>query len=319
MLGSVELVIGEEQLLCDRAVESAVQCARAADPGTEVHRLDGSEVSASDLIDVFSPSLFGGRRLVVVRDAQDLMKEAVAALVGYLSMDDPDCGLVVTHAGGAKGKAVADALRRCGGTVVACPALKKPSERLVFVRAEARRLGASLTEDAAQQILDTVGADLRELAAAVGQLATDTAGVIGTENVRRYHRGRADVTGFTVADAAIAGDCGAALEALRWALSLGVDPVPIADALADGIRTICKVASAGRGNTYAVAGELRLPPWKVDRARRQSRGWSEQGLSRATRLVADLNADVKGNARDTTYALERAIFQLAEAREPAKR
>lgn len=268
----------------------------------------------ADLVDVFSPSLFGGPRLVVLRDAQELTKEVAASLASYLSVDDPDCSLVVTHLGAAKGKAFADTLRRAGATVLACPAVKKPSERLAFVSAEARRAGTSITEDGAQLIVETVGADLRELAAAVGQLAADTSGVIGAEAVHRYHRGRADITGFTVADAAISGDCGAALEALRWALSLGVDPVPIADALADGVRTVCKVASAGRGSGFVLSGELRMPPWKIDRARRQSRGWSERGLMRATRLVADLNADVKGNARDTTYALERAIFALVDAR-----
>lgn len=269
----------------------------------------------SDLVDVFSPSLFGGHRLVVLHGTQDLPKDVAAALIGYLSADDPDCSLVVTHLGGAKGKAVADALRRAGAAVVACPAAKKPSERLAFVQAEARRAGTSISADGAALVLEAVGADLRELAAAVGQLAADTAGQIGTEAVRRYHRGRADITGFTVADAAITGDCGAALEALRWALSLGVEPVPIADALADGVRTVARVASAGRGNSGKLAAELRMPPWKVDRARRQSRGWSERGLAQATRLVCDLNADVKGNARDTTYALERAIFGLAGARE----
>ncbi len=57
-----------------------------------------------------------------------------------------------------------------------------------------------------------------------------------------------------------------------------------------------------------------MPPWKVRRAQSQARGWTEAGLARALNVVADLNADVKGNAADPDYALERAVWQLARCR-----
>jgi DNA polymerase-3 subunit delta len=111
------------------------------------------------------------------------------------------------------------------------------------------------------------------------------------------------------------GDVPAALEALRWALHVGVDPVPIADALADGVRTVVRVAAAGRGNTYQLASSLGMPPWKVERAQRQARGWTADGLVDAMRAAADCNAEVKGGADDRGYALERAIFAMAAARQ----
>ena len=88
------------------------------------------------------------------------------------------------------------------------------------------------------------------------------------------------MSGFTVADAAMVGDVPAALEALRWALHVGVDPVPIADALADGVRTVARVASAGRGNAYQLASSLGMPAWKIERAQRQARGWTPGGPGR---------------------------------------
>ena len=114
-------------------------------------------------------------------------------------------------------------------------------------------------------MLAAVGNDLRELAAACSQLVADTGGRIDTATVTRYYRGRAEVSGFTVADATMVGDVAGALEALRWALHIGVDPVPIADALADGVRTVARVASAGRGNPYQLASALGMPAWKVER------------------------------------------------------
>ena len=157
---------------------------------------------------------------------------------------DPDVLLVVVHPGGAKNKAFADGLRSAGAEVITAAKITRHRDRVDFVRAEFRRLGGACPEDAAEALLVAVGNDLRELAAAAAQLTADTGGRMTAESVSRYYRGRAEVSGFAVADAAMVGDVPAALEALRWALQVGVDPVPIADALADGVRTVARVASA---------------------------------------------------------------------------
>jgi DNA polymerase-3 subunit delta len=159
-----------------------------------------------------------------------------------------------------------------------------------------------------------VGNDLREIAAACSQLLADTDGKISAAVVARYYKGRAEVSGFAVADAAMVGDVPGALEALRWALHVGVDPVPIADAIADGVRTVARVASAGRGNPYQMASSLGMPAWKIQKAQERSRGWSPEGLVDAMRAAADCNAAVKGGAEDRGYALEQAVFAVAAAR-----
>ena len=162
--------------------------------------------------------------------------------------------------------------------------------------------------------MDAVGSDLRELAAVCAQLVSDSGGRVETDLVRAFHRGRAEVTGFVVADLAVAGRIPQALETLHHALSIGVAEVLIADALADGMRSIARVASAGRADPYALAGKLGMPPWKVKKAAAQARGWTETGVRMALGIVAEVNADVKGVAVDAPYALERAIRRLAEAR-----
>ena len=112
----------------------------------------------------------------------------------------------------------------------------------------------------------------------------------------------------------MAGDLPAALESLRWAVGVGVAPVLIADALADGMRTVAKVSGARGGNSYALASQLGMPPWKVDRARGTARGWSSDGLAVGMAVVAELNAAVKGSAVDPEYALEQAVIDLVAAR-----
>ncbi|WP_344082109.1 DNA polymerase III subunit delta [Luedemannella helvata] len=317
--GVLHLVVGDEEFLAERAVNEVIAAARAADPDTVVSEHRAADTTPAEFENVVSPSLFGGRRVVVIQAAQDAKKDLAAALLSYVGDPDPDITLVFSHAGGAKGKALADGVRAAGAEVTTAAKLTKHRERIDFIRAEVRRLGGTCPEAAAEALLTAVGNDLRDIAAACAQLVADTGGRVDSATIARYYRGRAEVSGFTVADATMVGDVGGALEALRWALYIGVDPVPIADALADGIRTVARVAGAGRGNAYQLASTLGMPPWKVERAQRQARGWTADGLVDAMRVAADCNAAVKGGADDRSYALERAVIAVAAARSGSDR
>ena len=60
------------------------------------------------------------------------------------------------------------------------------------MRGEVRRAGGRIAPAAVGVLIEAVGTDLRELAAATGQLVADTGGTIDEPAVRRYHRGRAE-------------------------------------------------------------------------------------------------------------------------------
>lgn len=313
-VGPVHLVVGQEELLVERAVQRVVDTARAADPQTEVRRIRAPELEPGDLAELVSPSLFTQARVVVLQAAQDGTKDIAAAIQDYAS-DVPDgIVLVVTHSGGGRSTGLVDRLRGLDAAVTECPKITRSGDRAAFVRDEVRRAGGSITPDAVTALIDAVGTDLRELAAAAGQLCSDAGGTVDDAAVRRYHNGRAEVTGFTVAEKAMTGDRAGAVEALRWALQIGVAHVLIADALADAVRTVARVRGSGREDPYALARRLGLPPWKVKKASAQARGWDGAGLAAAIQVVATLNADVKGAAADGEFALERAVQALCAAR-----
>lgn len=308
------MVVGDEELLVERAIAEVVAEARAEDPEIEVIELLPSTFEPGRLAELISPSLFGGGRVLVLRAGQDLGKDLVAEVTAYAKRPADDVVMVVTHHGGAKGKALAEGLIKLGARRISCMKIK-PSERVGFVRAEIRRLGGTITEGAARFLIEAVGHDLREVAGACGQLVSDTGGRIDESVVARYYRGRAEVSGFNVADRAVEGQLAAALEQLRWAISTGVSPVLISSALAQGVRSLAKVGGAPRGlRGPALAKELGMPPWKIDRVRGQLRGWSGDGVARALSAVAEADAQVKGGAADPAYALERAVGQIIAAR-----
>jgi len=134
-------------------------------------------------------------------------------------------------------------------------------------------------------------------------------------DVAKYQQGRVESTGFDVADAVVDGRTAEALISLRNALATGTDPVLIVSALASSFRTLAKVSGSSKGlNPYELASSLALPPWQIEKARRQLSGWSESGLSKAVIALAALDADIKGAAADPKYALERALMTVSSAR-----
>ena len=314
----VTLVVGEEEFLVDRAVHDLIAAARDAATGGDVHDLEGAELGPGELASLTSPSLFGGGCVVVIRSAQNASKDVAAELARYAKNPAPDVALVLTHAGGAKGKELLAAARGSGARVIECPKVTRFAERLDFIRSEFRRAGARADDGAARALLDAVGSDLRELAASCDQLAADTQdakGGIDEAVVARYYRGRAETTGFSVADRAVEGHLAQALEQLRWALATGVSPVLICSALAQGVRLLGRVGSAPRGASSAsLAAEVGAPPWKIDRIRQQLRGWHPDGIARALHAIAEADAQVKGESASAAYALERAVRRIVAAR-----
>lgn len=308
----VVLVHGSEDLLAERAVERVVSLAREQDPQIEVTRLDAGTYATGELRVVTSPSLFADDKVVVVegveRGTDDLMRD----LEAYVGAPAEGVVLVARHGGGQRGKRLLDAIRAAGGPVVACDPVRTDADKAAFVADELGRAGRRAHARAVRALVDAVGSDLRELAAACAQLVADTTGLIGEETVERYHGGRVEATGFQVADAAVAGDPGRAVALLRHAMATGVDPVPVVAALAARLRTLARVGAV-RGRGAGAARDLGMAPWQVDRAVADLRRWTPEGLATAISAVAQADAEVKGESRDPRFAVERAVLRVAGA------
>jgi DNA polymerase-3 subunit delta len=214
-----------------------------------------------------------------------------------------------------KGKALLDKLRQAGVREIKAQALKK-WELPRWVVSEFSSHRVRVPESVAGVLVDAVGEDLRALAAAVDQLSADAAGeAVTSELVRRYFGGRAEVKGFAVADAVLAGRSAEALIQLRWAFANRLDAVLITSAVASGLRSVARYASAPRGLREAdLAREVDVPAWKLKSLATQSQGWSPRGLAVAITAAAQADADVKGAAGDRLWACERLIIAVDEAR-----
>lgn len=312
----VTLLIGPEDFIAERTVQQIRRAALALDAQTELVEQSAAEVGVGELSGLLAPSLFSAARVLVLEQAADASAELGTELLSYAVDPVPDMQVVVVHGGGPKGRNWADKLRKLKSVrTVACDRLK-PRDLPVFVNAEIRTAGGRAEPDVATALVEAVGADLRTLASASSQLVADSGdGYVTADLVQRYFAGRAEVTSFAVADAALLGRTAESLERLRWALGSGVAPVLVTSALAASVRRLVKVQGLPAGiKANDAAAMVGVPGWKVDQLRREAREWTSGGLATAVSAVAKADADVKGAALDPDYALEQAVLTISRAR-----
>jgi DNA polymerase-3 subunit delta len=291
------VLVGEEEFLVTRAVEQITAAVRADEPDAAVTERPGSAVTAGELAELLTPSLFAETAVLVIHSGQDVPAASLPVLQAFLADPTPGSLLVLHHSGGAKGKAVLNAAAAVAGARIECARLTRSEERIDFVRAEARRNGATIAADAAA--CAAVCADLRELAT-VAPSCRSTWGIDARPwrphgvALRFPDSGR----GPGVIDVPV-----------RWRTcagrARGSGHVIIADALADGVRSIVRVSSAGSGPANSIAARLGMPPWIAapQSQARLDRGGSGARAERGRRPQRRR----EGQRRRPDYALERAV------------
>lgn len=302
----VYLLSGEEFL-----VEEALQQVRAetsADPLNEVSF--GPHAPVPEILNALeTPSLLGGRRLVVVRDAADLLKEAVDALTRYVESPAPDSVLVLI----AQGRTKLDAVVSRAGARVALDAPK--GRRLVsWIRRQAGSHNLKIDDRAAWALIDSVGSELRDLDASLAQLssALGAGGQVSAADVARAFPRLADQRIYVLTDAVGDRRLPLAMTNLRRLLEQGEDPLVLLGALAGQLRRMVRARRYAEAGTGAVADALGLPSWRAERLAKQARGYRESELVAAVRALAEADVEIKGGDLPPEAALERAVIKIVE-------
>jgi len=313
VFGTSLLVVGSEGLLVERTVAERVQAAVRERPDAETVDLTSVDIADGKLAAAVGGSLFAASSIVVLRDLTALPPDQADILVATAAKPGDDLCLTIVHQGGNKGKALVDRLAKAGVTRVSVEALKT-WDLPQFVVAEARRAKMRIDMATATTLVEAVGPDPYALSAAVNQLSDDWPGEMLTSDiVNRYFSGRAEVSGFAVADAVMAGHSQKALSLLRWALEAGTAPVLITSALAAAMRNQGRYLDmvAQRLSKAEIASALKVWPKKLDAIAAQSRVWPSDRVAEGILAVAQADAQVKGAGTDPGFALEHLVLSLS--------
>lgn len=316
VLGRITLITGPEEFLGERAIADVRTAVRSHDSEAEFSETSAAALTMAGLGDLAAPSLFSTTRCVVVRRLEDLPEESHPGMLDYAAAPAEDVALVLAHGGGPKGSGLLTKLRKLGGVTEVKSVPLTSREFPGFVVNQLRSRQVRIDPDAADFLIQAVGQDLRSLSAAASQLADDFEGQpISVGMVKKYFGGRAEAKSFAVADHTLYGQTAKALEELRWALDRGTAPVLVTSAMAGGLRSLARFISAPRGmRNNDLMREVGVPAWKLDTLRRQSHGWDDDGVGQAIRTVARADADIKGQASDPAYALEKMVLDVVRAR-----
>jgi DNA polymerase-3 subunit delta len=254
--------------------------------------------------------------VVVVREFAALGADQLEVVLRSVHSPSERLCLVLVHRG-ESGKALIDKVVAAGAEK-AMVEVPKPWQLPEFVINEAKRRGVEMDAAAARALVEAVGTKLAELSAAVSQLASDWEGArLTADIVGRYYTGQAEVRGFAVADAVMAGQTDLALMKLRWALERGAGGGEIVSAIASGLRSLGRFMELreSRLSQRDVAARVGVPEWKLRTLVTQARAWSPRGVAAALQVAATTDAAVKGVAADKGFALEKALLDIDYARE----
>jgi DNA polymerase-3 subunit delta len=164
---------GDDDFRKDEAAQQLVDA--AVDPEMRAFNFEmyrANELNGDQLAVALSTlPMFGGRRVVVIRDVAALRKGARTALDTYLESPSPDTVLILLAAGGAKPDGAI--VRRA--TEVAFPPLSSDKLSAWLVQ-YARRNDITLNEDAAAFLVESVAHDLGQAVGELDKLASYTGG-----------------------------------------------------------------------------------------------------------------------------------------------
>ncbi|MDF0674420.1 MAG: DNA polymerase III subunit delta [Nitrospira sp.] len=313
-VGSLYLVVGEEDLLRDSAL-AAIKRAAIGREGDEFNfeLFYGDEASGTDIRDsVSAVPVFAERRVVVVKGAEKLTARESDLLLGYLEKPVESTTLVFVSSKLDGRLKFSQALTRAA-IVVDCSPLRDAQLPAWIVR-EAEWVGLRLDDAAAQVLQESCGASLyglrRELEKLASYVPADRS--VTADDVHLLRGMDPGVSVFDLTLAIAEYRRGRVLSILARNLEAGEAPLRILGSLAWQYRRLWKVKESltNGGREGEVARSLRMEPWKV---RAFLDRFSESRLQGTLRQFLDTDGRLKGGSGSRPkIVLERLLLKLCE-------
>jgi DNA polymerase-3 subunit delta len=300
---SAYLVLGDDPYLVSEAISEAL---------SGVDQLSVDRFSPEDdPVQIFqaleSPSVFGGRRAVVLRGVDEARGDLQRRIAAYLETPNPDCLLILTSARPLP--SIVPLVRKAGRVVEASRGRR--SDLFSWLKREAKDRDLRLQGEAMTALVEALGEERMALASALDELALalGRGARVGAGEVRRQFQGRAETKIFAFLDAVSSRDIGPALSALHRLLAQGESPQALLAALARHFRLMLLVAEAPPAQAAQVLG---LSPWRAQKIQGQSKGFSVPELAEAYRALARADHRMKTGEEPEGLTLERLVVSVAE-------
>ena len=307
------LVHGDDDVKLDNW-RGRLRARAEAEEATTLEVLSGDRLTPASFAEATGAlTLAVGRRYVLADGVEQWKEKDLGPALEALKELPPDTVVLliasgkVTRGDGPAAAALADAVRAAGGEVQLCEA-PRPARFPAWIAEQGSDLDLVVAEDAAQALLERVGADQRRLIRELEKIACygPEGGRVDRDTVESLTVSDLEARAYELADALIEGDRDSALRLAEGMRVRGEDIMHILFTILRQLRQARKAAAMlERGaSSKELASALRVPPFIAKQiAARAGRADAAQ-LERALEDLAELDYAVRGAAnRDAGTAL----------------
>jgi DNA polymerase III subunit delta len=321
--GPLYFIHGKERYLVDRAVD--LVRSRVLDPRTRDFNYElfyGKEAGASKIVQAARTlPMMAKRRLILVRDADEMKADELAGLIPYVNDPAPETCLVFVGEKIDARLKFFTAFKKKGVALKLDPLYERQLPD--FVRGEARARGVSIDAPAVQMIVDEIGAELGQLADAIERLALFVSArddrTVGAADVDAVVATTRQRSVFELANAVGEGARPRALAALSSLMGARESGVRIVAMLARHTRQlwVTQELLQRTSDKFEVAQALGIPPFFVDDIIKQARRLDRARLGRMHAGLFKADKDLKSSRLEDERILEALVLDLTRAEPPS--
>jgi DNA polymerase-3 subunit delta len=312
----IYVIAGKENSLvgarCSTLLDELLKPAQRA---TALLNAQGDSVSASEVLDELRTAPFlTDKRVVLIRRAEDFISKNRPLLEKYFEHPCPTGRLVLTVQNWDSRTKLAKKLPKVGTLIsVAEPKRWELPRRLTDYANDA--YGKRLNRDAAELLVELAGDELTRLYSEVDKLAlfTDVEKVITTRHIEALVGHNRLFNAFSVIDAMIAGNAGAAVERLRGMFADDKSAeYTIVGAFAFHFRRLFNAKALLEKGIGRTEVERKLRLWgNKDGFFAQLRGMSLRQIGACLQYLAETDYQIKTGRTKAPVAMEKFVLRLA--------
>ena len=268
----------------------------------------GESASGEEIVgDASTVAMFSGRKVVVVKNADKLKAKEMSVIEKYLDSPSPSTSIVLIFSDGKAPKIKKKKLPRYDFSL-------EKGNAVALVKEEAKKLGFTITPNAAQTLIYLVGEDLRELHNELVKLSLYRmeGNTIGIDDIEKHTRKAKFGDVFALINAISKKNKKEAQKALLDLEMQGEEPLSVLSRLLWRFRLIWKAKELSDKNIpkQQILNELKMSQGAFYYLSQDLNKYSYKEITRVMDLLLECDKKLKMSYVPRNYHLTRLVTEL---------